>query len=74
MIPEPVAMGVSAGLDVVSTAGNEAVIWWRVRKLLGAVNGDGGVLGQRGLEMGVIKDGELTRLLGVDRRKVLVDL
>jgi UDP-N-acetyl-D-mannosaminuronic acid transferase (WecB/TagA/CpsF family) len=72
MIPEPVAMGVSAGLDVISGVGNEATMWWRVRKLLERVNPE--IWHPRRLEMKVIKDTELTGLLGVDRNKLLMDL
>ena len=72
LIPEPVAMGVSAGLDVISGVGNEATMWWRVKKLTERLNGE--VWGPRGLEMRVIRDVELLRLLGVDGDKLLRDL
>jgi hypothetical protein len=71
-IPEPVAMGVSAGLDVISGVGNEATMWWRVKKLLERVNPE--IWHPRGLEMKVIKDTELTGRIGVNRTKVLMDL
>jgi hypothetical protein len=73
LVPEPLFIGISLGLDAVASAGTRTTKYFRLKRFLERMNRE--VWNPRGLEMKVLRDPDLVRdLLGVDEAQLLLDM
>ena len=73
VVPEPLFIGISLGLDALASAGTRITKYYRVKAFLEKINRQ--VWGPRGLEMRIVKDPELVgEMLGMDETRLLAEM
>jgi hypothetical protein len=73
IVPEPLFIGISWGLDALASAGTRVTKYYRLKAFMDKMNKD--VWAPRGLEMKIVKDPELVRdMLGMNETTLLMDM